>query len=130
MSDASIAKPVWTWQPERIAAALRERGYDVDASDARLDGGGGSLTARRDRAEAADLLVVDSGGRVRLRASKVDSEQARRDRVGDVLLRVVSQHRLTATVTGTVRSLDELAAVLDHLDATRADGSAETTPVG
>jgi hypothetical protein len=116
MSDASAARPIWTWDPETLAADLEAAGFDVDRGEAHLSDSGGSLTARRDRGDRADLVVVDAGGRIRLRATAVAAEDARRTTVAGVSLRVVTQRRVVANVTGTVRSRDEFLAVLGQID--------------
>ncbi|HET7092099.1 MAG TPA: hypothetical protein VFI22_01440 [Thermomicrobiales bacterium] len=117
MSDASAARPVWTWDPETLAADLEAAGFDVDRSEAHLSDSGGSLTARRDRGGQADLAVVDAGGRIRLRATAVAAEAARRTTVAGVPLRIVVQRRVVANVTGTVHSRAEFLAVLGQIDA-------------
>ncbi|HEU0116968.1 MAG TPA: hypothetical protein VFQ80_19895 [Thermomicrobiales bacterium] len=117
MSDANAGRPVWTWDPETLAADLEAAGFDVDRGEAHLSDSGGSLTARRDRGERAELVVVDAGGRIRLRVTAVATEDARRASVAGVSLRVVTQRRVVANVTGTVHSRDEFLAILDQIDA-------------
>ncbi len=117
MSDAAAARPVWRWDPESLAADLEAAGFDVDRTEANLSDSGGSLTARRDRGDRADLVVVDAGGRIRLRATSVAAEDARRVTVADVPLRLIVQRRVVANVTGTVHTEDEFKAILGQIDA-------------
>jgi hypothetical protein len=127
MSDASAGRPAWTWDPETLADDLEAAGFDVDRSEARLSDSGGSLTARRDRGERTDLVVVDAGGRIRLRETAVAAEAARRTTVAGVPLRVITQRRVVANVTGTVHSRDEFLAILGQIDAL-ADPEAPAPP--
>jgi hypothetical protein len=127
MSDARAARPVWRWDPETLAADLEAAGFDVDRTEANLSDSGGSLTARRDRGDRADLVVVDAGGRFRLRATSVAAEDARRVTVANVSLRLIVQRRVVANVTGTVHSRDEFLAILGQIDAL-ADPEAPAPP--
>ena len=108
--------PGWSWEPRRLQADLEALGYDVDASAANLAGGGGSLTARLDRGSRGLLVVLDAGGRFRAKVSVVGHEARRTAEVAGVPLRVVSETRRVATVTGTLSDHGQLAAVLAELD--------------
>jgi hypothetical protein len=105
-----------------LAEALRRRGYDVDESAARL-GAGGSLAARRERSDRADLVVVDAGGRFRGEVTAVVGDRSRTTTVGGLEVRLVETEQVVSVVTALLPDADALAPLLDALD--RAIGTAD-----
>ena len=108
----------WQWDPVRLRAALESLGYDVTADEAALAGDGGSLTARRDRASRAHLIVVDAGGRFRAEIAVAADAPVGTATVAGVPLRIVTETRRTTTITGLLVDSDQflpLVAALDRL---------------
>lgn len=108
----------WWWDPFKLRADLEALGYDVAADTAALAGEGGSLTARRDRAGRAYLVVVDAGGRFRAEVTVAVDAPGGPAMVAGVPLRVVGETRRTTTVSGLLADpgqLGPIVAVLDRL---------------
>ncbi len=107
----------WRWDPRRLRADLEGIGYDVTVE---ADGVAqrGSLTARRDRADRAHLLVVDAGGRFRAEVAVVVDVPGGTVTLAGVPLRVVTETRRTTTMTGLIAAPDQflpLVAALERL---------------
>ncbi len=105
----------FAWEPDALAATLRDRGYDVDAADARL-GGGGSIAARRERSDRAVLVVVDAGGRFKAEITAVVADRSRRVAAAGLELRVVETEQTVTTVTTTLPDSAAVAPLLDEID--------------
>jgi len=103
------------WNPTQVAEILRRRGYDVDETDARL-GGGGSIAARRERSDRAQLVVVDATGRFKAEITAIESETSRRVEVAGVEARVVELEQRVTAVTAMLPDGAALAPLLDALD--------------
>ncbi len=112
----------FAWEPDALAATLRQRGYDVDAAGARLGGGsgsgsgGGSIAARRERSDRAVLVVVDAGGRFKAEITAVVADRARRVDAAGLELRVVETEQTVTTVTATLPDSAAVAPLLDEID--------------
>ena len=105
----------FVWEPDAFAGMLRHRGYDVDATDARL-GVGGSIAARRERSDRAVLVVVDAGGRFRAEITAVVADRSRTARAAGLDLRVVETTQTVTTITTTLSDAGALAPLLDEID--------------
>ncbi len=112
----------FVWDAALLAEALRRRGYDVDESAARL-GPGGSLAARRERSDPADLVVVDAVGRFPGEVTAVVGDHSRTTTVGGLEVRLVETEQVVSVVTALLPDVDALAPLLDALD--RAIGTAD-----
>jgi hypothetical protein len=103
----------WTYDPAALKELLEDAGFDVDASDAELPGGGGSLTGKRGRGNRATTVVVDAGGRVRVtEAARREGGRTLRATAGGVELKVTEETTRKRTATGTVASLAQVEALL------------------
>jgi hypothetical protein len=113
----------WLIDLARIKAVLEERGFDIDASDANLPEGGGSLGARLDAGDRSVVLKIDSGGRLQITEAAALGDQAAAPVViGDIKLTVTDRTTRHRIMRGTVRSLDQLRAILDSVsDAPESD---------
>ena len=107
----------WTYRPDDLAAALQAAGFDVDRSVADLSGGGGSLTARRERADRTILVAVDAGGRIRLDVTErlTAASSTAETLIGGVAFRQTDETVRTRTLTGMLVESDDLPRVLDDL---------------
>lgn len=105
----------FAWDPVAIAAALRDRGYDVDDRAAHL-GAGGSLAARRDRSERAVLVVVDAGGRFKAEATTIGSDASHLVEIGGVGAHLVETVQTVTTLTAVLPGAAALASLLDAVD--------------
>jgi hypothetical protein len=112
------ASPVETWHPALLTLVdnLRDRGYDIEPSPAAA-GPIRDIVARRDLGDRAVMLAVDASGRFRAAITWVVGEWPSRDAIAGVPVRVVDAVSRAVTVTGEVESLEQILAVLDHLDA-------------
>lgn len=112
----------WIWNPDALSAILSAAGFDVDRTNASPIGGGGSLTARRDRGEAVDLVAVDAGGRVRAtitrQAAAPTSSSAPLD---GVTLRLLTELTRTTTLAGELTDLGQFQILVSHLDDLGSD---------
>jgi hypothetical protein len=102
------------WNPDQVRAMLTARGYDIDPGAIRY--GGNSLSARRERAGAAQLFVIDSSGQFRAELTVMAGENRRSTMIGPVPVVVVSQQQRVFTVTGQLPAWHHLPAVLTQLD--------------
>jgi hypothetical protein len=105
----------WTTDPDAIACLLEEAGFDVDRSAQELIGGG-SLTARRDRADRTTLLVVDAGGRLRIDLTSRLSERTAPATLGGLSLHGVESTVRSRTLTGRLTAGTDLVRLLAELD--------------
>ncbi len=106
----------WRWDPRRLGADLEKLGYDVTANDAAVAREGGSLTARRNRAGRAHLVVVDAGGRFRAEIAVAADAPGGAVTVAGVPLRLVTETRRTTTITGLLVDPDQLLPLVAALD--------------
>lgn len=106
----------WVYDPFALIAALEAVGYDVDLRDASLPEGGGSLTARRDRADGTVVIAVDAGGRFRATVTQVLADSGSARTVGGVPLRVQTQVSRATNAFGEFADADQFAALLTGLD--------------
>ena len=121
----------WRWDPVRLRAVLEALGYDIAAEET---AGGGSLTARRDRASRAHVVVVDAGGRFRAEIAAAADAPGAEVTVAGVPLRVVTETRRTTTITGLLVDPDQLLPLVAALDrlappllGDRSDSDASTS---
>ena len=105
----------WRWDPVRFRAELEALGYDVDAAEAVLHGGG-SLAARRDLGSRSHLVALDAGGRFRATITVALDEVSGEETVAGVALRVVAETWRSVTVSGTLTEADHLPSLLVALD--------------
>ena len=112
----------WVWEPERLREELEAAGYDVDPAETADSGGGGSLTARRERWGRNQVLSVDAGGRFRGTVTVTLAETGTGAEIATVPVRVVTHTRRESTVGGVLTAPDQLGPVLGFLDALDADG--------
>lgn len=111
----------WTWNPDALAAALSAAGFDVDRTNASPIGGGGSLTARRDRGETVDLVAVDAGGRVRATLTRQAAAPAPTSAtINGLTVRILTELTRTTTIVGQLTDLHQFQALLAHLDTVGA----------
>jgi hypothetical protein len=104
----------WLIDFTAIKALLEERGFDIDASDANLPEGGGSLSARFDAGVRSVVLKIDSGGRLQINQAKTLEDQAADPIViDDVKLSVTDRTTRHQIMRGTVQTLDQLLSILD-----------------
>ena len=106
----------WAWDPAVLVGILEAAGYDVDTSDAVLPGGGGSLSARRDREGDARLVALDAGGRFRATVTSVVEETSRGIEVAGIPTRTTTRLERRMTVTGILQHQEQLAPMLLELD--------------
>ena len=106
----------WAGDRDAFAAALEAAGYDVDARDASLPEGGGSLTARRDRAAGTVVIVVDAGGRFRATVTHLLAESASARTIGGVPVRLQTQVSRATTAFGQLADAGDFSALLEALD--------------
>lgn len=106
----------WNVDAMALTAALEAAGYDVDERDASLPEGGGSLTARRDRANGTVVVAVDAGGRFRATATRLLAESATFRDVAGVALRLQTRVSRATTAVGEVADAEQFAALLAVLD--------------
>jgi hypothetical protein len=106
----------WIIDLAAIKALLEERGFDIDASDANLPEGVGSLSARLDAGDRSMVLKIDSGGRL-----QITREEALEDRaatpvvIGDVTITVTDRTTRHQIMRGTVKTLSQVRAILDSV---------------
>lgn len=105
----------FVWDPTALAEILRQRGYDVDVADAWL-GEGGSIAARRERSDRAQLVVVDAGARFKAETTAIVADSAWRTEVAGADLRVVETEQRVTSVTGSLPNGGALGTLLDALD--------------
>lgn len=105
----------WRWEPERLREELEAAGYDVDASEARLDGGG-SLRARLDSGIRSYVIVIDAGGRFRGVVTVVEDETSGAATVAGAPLRLVVETRRAVMAGGTLTDAAQFGPVLEALD--------------
>jgi hypothetical protein len=128
----------WGTDRVRLSEALEAAGYDVACRDASLPEGGGSLSARRDRADGTVVVALDAGGRFRATITETLTESASARTVAGVTLRVQTQVSRATTVFGAfvdATQFSALLAVLDDLlarlpDAPAAHDDDRTEPGG
>ena len=106
----------WNWDPAALAAILEAAGYDVDTSDAALPGGGGSLSARRDREGDARLVALDAGGRFRATLTSVVEETSWGTELAGIPTRITTRLERSMTLTGVLQHPEQLALMLQELD--------------
>lgn len=104
----------WEWQPERVRALLRGRGYDIDPVGNRY--GDDSISARRERAGQAQLFAIDRGGRFRAEVTAAAGETRRTGSLGAAPVVIVTQTQRVMTVTGSLPDWSHLSPLLHHLD--------------
>jgi hypothetical protein len=108
----------WIIDLAAIKALLEMRGFDIDASDANLPEGGGSLSARLDAGDRSIVLKIDSGGRLQITQAEAIGDQAAAPVViGDVTLTVTDRTTRHRVMRGTVRTLDQVRAVLNSVSS-------------
>jgi hypothetical protein len=115
----------WSYEPNALAALLEAAGFDVDRTAADMIGGG-SLTARRDRADRTTILVVDAGGRLRIDLTTRLSERAAPLGLTGLRLHGVETTVRTWTLTGQATEKEAVARLLAELD--RLDRSEKHAP--
>jgi hypothetical protein len=118
----------WTYRPDDLAAALEAAGFDVDRSRAALADGGGSLLARRERADRAILVVVDAGGRLRIDLTTRIGDASGQASLGGLSLRETEETTRTRTLTGRLSDPADLERVLADLVRPAAGPAAGSTP--
>lgn len=119
----------FSWNPTELAEMLRRRGYDVDETDAWL-GAGGSIAARRERSDRAQLVVVDAAGRFKAEITAIGSDTARWVELGGVEARLVETEQTVTVVTATLPDSAALAPLLDALDRLGAPPVLDPWPSG
>ncbi len=105
----------FVWDPTALAEILRQRGYDVDVADAWL-GEGGSIAARRERSDRAQLVVVDAGARFKAETTAIVADSSWRAEIAGVEIRVVETEQRTTTVTASLPNGEAFGTLLDALD--------------
>ena len=110
------------WDATLLQSLLMAAGFDIEFDHAWPGEDGGTLTARRERAGRAYLVILDGSGRVGVRVTVTEDEQARTAEIDGIALRVsdVTQH--IALVSGTLRTSADLEALLGGLDAVATPG--------
>ena len=110
----------WTWDTDALQEILVEAGFDVE----RISAEDHSLAARRERADAVQLLTLDTGGRLKLVATTRLDERAEPPRdVAGLVLRPVSETVRTTTVVATLTGVPQLGAVLTAMAFTGAEAT-------
>jgi hypothetical protein len=118
----------WTYRPESLTETFEKAGFDVDRDDEDRIGGGGSLTARRERAGRTILVAVDAAGRLRITVTERRGETAGAARLGGLDLREIEETIRTRTLTGRLAGAADLDGVLTDLDRPVPDHGAGSRP--
>lgn len=107
----------WTYDPTMLTKILDHADYDVDDSQARGLGGGGSLSARRDRPNGTVLVAIDSGGRVKVTITRPlgvpGTEEAT---VDDMEIRLLIEETRAETIATELADTEQLSSLLDFVD--------------
>ena len=106
----------WSEARDAVVVALEAAGYDVDARDAALPEGGGSLTARRDRADGTVVIAVDAGGRFRATVTTLLDESASVRTIGGVPLRLQTRVTRATTAFGRLADVGDFSELLEAVD--------------
>lgn len=120
----------WTYDPAALGSILEHANYDVDVSQARGLGGGGSLSARRDRANGTVLVAIDSGGRVKITITRPLGTPATSEAtVDDLPVRILIEETRTETIATDMAETANLRPLLGFVDQRLAgeENAAETT---
>jgi len=113
----------WIFDPDALAKALSDAGFDVDRTHGSPIGGDGSLTARRERGTTATLLAVDAGGRVRVTITRqAGAPESASATVDGAALRILTETTRTTTIAGTLTAPGQFQTLLAHLDRLGAGG--------
>jgi hypothetical protein len=120
--------PTWTVDPAELTEVFEELEFDVETADTSLPGGGGSLTARRERGNRAVLVKVDAGGRLQvLLTEELADDAAAPQEIGGVRLTITDTTIRRRTLRGTLSNVDQLRAVIESF--TQEDEQQEPPPV-
>lgn len=123
----------WTYDPTMLATILEHADYDVDDSQARGLGGGGSLSARRDRPNGTVLVAVDSGGRAKVTMTRpLGVPGTDNATVEGMDVRILVEETRSETIATELNTTDNLSSLLDFVDkrlaAPAANDAAKDAP--
>lgn len=126
---------MWSYEPAALTKILEDAGFDVDESQARGVGGGGSLTARRDRNDGTTTVAIDAGGRMRVMVTRPLAAASEENRtMNGLTLRVLTERSESQTIAAQLTDPTQFAAVLHDAErlgastASQAASAKNTTP--
>jgi hypothetical protein len=117
----------WVIDASELTSVLEERGFDIEASETSLPGGGGSLIARKEAGSQAVLVRTDAGGRVQILVTEQRSDDAAEPlEVSGVRLTITDSTICRRTIRGTVTTIDQFRSILQTF--ARIEDLRETPP--
>ena len=106
----------WPRDAPTLVAALEAAGFDVDDAHAALRGGGGSLSARRERGSRVEVVTLDAGGRLQVAVTVSEGEAGvGRREVAGVAVRGVESATRRLDLSGRLDQATQLAPLLAAL---------------
>lgn len=120
----------WSYDPAALSKTLEAAGFDVDDSQARGLGGGGSLTARRDRNDGTITVAVDSGGRLKVMVTRpLAAANEENPEINGLPLRVLTERSESKTIAAQLDDPKQLTAVLHYVEQPSAGSAAQAAAV-
>ncbi|HLL51443.1 MAG TPA: hypothetical protein VK356_12310 [Thermomicrobiales bacterium] len=101
----------WRRAMPTLADRLREFGYDIEPSR-HGELSGGSIVARRDRGDRAEVIAIDAGGRFRVTITWMVGEWPSWDQIAGVPVGVVDAVSRVVTVTGQLESPEQVVELV------------------